>query len=64
MSSFPEKKNFLWEVHVFCVGFGELGEAVGSVGLGMYIGILDDEIVGITITDSRSRTLKKKILLI
>lgn len=49
---------------MFCVGFGELGEAVGSVGLGMYIGILDDEIVGITITDSRSRTLKKKILLI
>lgn len=41
------------------MSFGELGEAMGSVGDGVVHWILDDEIVGITIADFRFRTLRK-----
>jgi len=43
------------------MSFGELGEAVESVGVGdgVVYWVLGDEVVGITITDFRSRTLKK-----
>jgi len=43
----PSQKK-ISEIHVLCMGFGELGEAVGSVGVGdgVVYWILDDEIVG------------------
>ena len=49
------------EADVLYISFGELREAKDSVEIedGVIYRIADNEVVGITITDFRARTLKK-----